>query len=57
MSAIHPMRFFNWDQPRMLLDIRPEEAFANGSLKGALSVPIDPYDYVQDFSKHTKNPG
>lgn len=49
MAAIDPLTFFLWDQPRILVDIRPYRIFRKGSLENARSMPIDEYSSFKEF--------
>jgi len=49
MPELEPRVFFLWDQPRLLLDVRPTHAFQKGSLKEAISFPAEQFDTPQRF--------
>jgi len=49
MPSLDPISFFKWDKPRILIDIRPENAFRKGSLEKAISIPVEGYCNVEQF--------
>ena len=51
MSAVPPSKFFTWNKPRVLIDIRPAGAFQKGSLQGARSLQVDNSHGVRGFSE------
>ena len=58
---ISPASFFNWKDPRIIVDIRPSGSFAKGSFSGAKSIPKENFEELSDFiavikSLHNVNP-
>lgn len=49
MPTLEPISFFKWNKPRILIDIRPENAFRKGSLEKARSIPFEEYYTVEKF--------
>ena len=41
---ISPASFFNWKDPRIIVDIRPSGSFAKGSFSGAKSIPKENFE-------------
>lgn len=52
MGTLYPIEFFLWDKPRVLVDIRPLSAFRKGSLKNAISLPLEEFSSIKDFLSH-----